>query len=208
MVSTAALFFCGGGLDGAKKVLATGVAGILLAALTVLAITKVGGGLPVTAIAIGIFAFVLVVMSALPGLSATSASFLGGCVFFCRRRKARRGHFILMVVGFGIGAGLPRGSVGQAVRGCDRSLSSSPLTRPALTIAPRRCSRGICDPGDLCRGDGRLRQRHAGRCLSRRRSGGADDGDGGSLAEGRSHRRAPQELHCGASVSGVGHHGL
>ncbi|MBR1281522.1 DUF1097 domain-containing protein [Bradyrhizobium sp. AUGA SZCCT0177] len=87
LVSTAALFFCGGGLDGAKKVLGTGVAGILLAALTVLAITKVGGGLPVTAIAIGILAFVLVAMSALPGLSATPASFLGGCVFFAAGAK-------------------------------------------------------------------------------------------------------------------------
>lgn len=87
LVSTAALFFCGGGLEGAKKAIGTGVAGILLSALTVLAITQAGGGLAFTAVAVGILAFVLVAMSQIPGLSATPASFLGGCVFFAAGAK-------------------------------------------------------------------------------------------------------------------------
>ena len=69
-------------------------------------------------------------------------------------------------------------------------------------------------PGDLCRGDGRLHQHHAGRCLSRRRPprgelpDRAADGNRGAAVEGRSGRTAPQELHHQFPAPDAGHHGL
>ncbi len=69
-------------------------------------------------------------------------------------------------------------------------------------------------PGDLCRGDRRLHQHHAGRCLSRRGpargelSARADDGDRGAAVEGRSGRTAAQELHHPVPVPDAGDHGL
>ena len=56
-------------------------------------------------------------------------------------------------------------------------------------------------PQHLRRGDQRLYQHHAGRCLSRRRPargklrGGAADGNRGAAVQGRSDRTAAQELH-------------
>ena len=69
-------------------------------------------------------------------------------------------------------------------------------------------------PQHLCRGDQRLQQHHAGRCLSRRRPargefrGGAAGGNRGAPAQGRSGRTAAQEFHHRVPAPDPGDHGL
>ncbi|WP_207844616.1 DUF1097 domain-containing protein [Williamsia soli] len=81
LVSTAALFLTGGGIEGAKNSLLTGVVGIGGAALATKLIIEMGGGLAITVVALSVLAFLLVAVSPLPWMSATAVSFLGACCF-------------------------------------------------------------------------------------------------------------------------------
>lgn len=110
LISTAALFLTGGGIEGFKKSLGTGVVGIGLAALAVLLLDAVGGGLVATIVVLSVLAFLLVVISPLPGMSTTAVSFLGACCFIAAGVEADESALFViwswvagLVLGLGVG---------------------------------------------------------------------------------------------------------
>lgn len=81
LVSTAVLFLTGGGAEGFKRSLWTGVAGIGGAAAAIAILNAIDGGLVFTVFGLASLAFILVAVSGIPALSPAPVSFVGACCF-------------------------------------------------------------------------------------------------------------------------------
>jgi hypothetical protein len=81
LVSTAVLFLTGGGAEGFKRSLWTGVVGIGGAAAAIAVLNAIDGGLIFTVFGLASLAFVLVAISGVPALAPAAASFIGACCF-------------------------------------------------------------------------------------------------------------------------------
>lgn len=81
-VAWAAFFAAGGANEGAKKSLATGLAAVLLTAVTLYGVQIMGGGLIAMIVLISVLGFILVAMADIPVLAYTPAAFLGAACFF------------------------------------------------------------------------------------------------------------------------------
>lgn len=81
-VAWATYFAAGGGRAAVAQSLPPAVAGVLLTALTMFAVAKVGGGLVALVVLVALLAFVLVAMAQHKTLAYTPAAFLGAATYF------------------------------------------------------------------------------------------------------------------------------
>lgn len=88
-VAWATYYAAGGGRAAVVRSLPLAGAGVLLAALTMFAVEKAGGGLIALVLLVALLAFVLVAMAWHKLLAYTPAAFLGGSYLFRQRRVGR-----------------------------------------------------------------------------------------------------------------------
>lgn len=81
-VAWATFFAAGGGKAAIGRSLPPAIAGVLLTALTMLAVGHAGGGLAALIVLVAVLAFVLVFMASHRFLAYTPAAFLGAATYF------------------------------------------------------------------------------------------------------------------------------
>jgi hypothetical protein len=106
LVSTAILFLTGAGVEGFKRSIWTGLVGMFGAAMALMILKAIDGGLMFTVFGLASLAFTLVAISQIPIFAPAAASFVGACCFIAAGAPLdERGIFLAWswVAGLGLG---------------------------------------------------------------------------------------------------------